>query len=184
MQLQHAAPREQRAGIDRLGERVPHEGEVVGQRAENLVGEERVDVVVARLVGGPVPQPPGRPPVLAGELGHLVLSRVAVGQADPLELLEQAGEPIARFGQPLGEFTGEGPSLGQQLDVLVGARVRRVIEQQDDAQVRIFLQGSRQQRLTNGLDLFAVRRHQHRHGGQGGVERVVNHGARHPAVGP
>ena len=142
-------------------------------RAQHLVGEERVDVVVDA--------PPRRRGAYSHARGPVELARPArasrpgrtpLGAAAGLEALERGGEALARLGQPGGELgrRGRGPRRAMSA-CSAGRRVRRVVEQQHDAQERVLLQRRRQQRLADRRDLFAVGRDQRGHGRQDVVER-------------
>ena len=62
-------------------------------------------------------------------------------------------------------------------------RVGRVVDQQDDAQVRVLLERGRQQRRADDVRVLAVRGDQHRHRRAILREVRVDLGARHPMVG-
>ena len=64
------------------------------------------------------------------------------------------------------------------------ARVRRIVDQQHDPQVRIFLQRRRQQRHQDHPRLLLIRGHEHRRRRSALGEELVDHRARRAAVIP
>ena len=148
-----------RGGLDSLA----GEGEFVGERAEHLVGEEQVDVVVDRLAVGHVAQPAGRPGVLVGErTGFGCVDERSVGALE-LESEEGIAEAEPRFGEQVHDVAGERAGLIELRGDCGVCRVRVVVEQEDDPQRRVLLQCGGQQGGAHDVRLFCVGRHEHGH---------------------
>ena len=109
-----------------------HLREVVGQRAEDLLGEEDVDVIVGSLLAGAGNEPIRRPVEFAGERADLFAGGRVFGAAS-LVGLEGAGETLARLAEPGGQFGGQARAPRQRAHVTGLGRNRRVVEQQHDA---------------------------------------------------
>ena len=144
-------------GIQRGLESARGRIEVVGKSSDDLVDEERVDVVFVRPVVSERAQPHhGRDVLVAERIDGIRGNRAA---QQPLVLVgqERFREPLARLGQSGLDVGGDAaglvePSLHDGI-----SRERAVIEQQHDPQRRVLLQRCRPHRLAHDGRLFRVR---------------------------
>jgi len=147
-----------------------------------VLGEERVGVVDDVLGGGEVAQPRDGVAVVGGEGVHLLDGRLRITRLALLEGVERGLEAIARLGQQVLDATRERPGLLEDLAGVGRGGLGRVVDEQHDAEVRVLLEGRRQEGRAHHPLVLLVGGHEHGDGRDVLLEEVVDGGAGGPPV--
>ena len=156
--------------------------EVGRQFAEHVGGEERLVVVGHVVLVAEAVDPATRVFVLAGERVDLVGGGRQRGVDRDLEALQRAVEAAARLREQALDLAGQRLGGVEQLARAGVARVRRVVDEQDDAQVGVLLQRGREQRHQDHPGLLLVGGDQRGDRGAALGEELVQHRPRRAAA--
>ena len=148
--------------VERGEERACGDLEVTGQPAEDLLGQEVVGVVCARIGVGLVTQPPCGPGEVERQRTHVLRGARPAENRRCLVAVERSTEALVGFLQERADLACERAAAQQALE---RARVRglgRVVEQQDDPHAGVLLQRCREQGRPHDGRVLGVRGHQDR----------------------
>jgi hypothetical protein len=81
-----------------------------------------------------------------GEVSHVLDRGLAVADLGGLEVVERGLEPGVGLGEQVLDPSGKGSRLLEQLAGVLRARLGRIVDEQDDTEVGVLLQGGGEQR--------------------------------------